>query len=291
MNIFILLFFFGAAILFGSAFLTYKLGWKGVLFLLPVLILLLYLSGFDGSVPSLVSPVVIGSVAGQTFKKKMSLDFFILVSALLMTLAYSGNYYYLKHYKNYDIMKESKGMILEIIKNTEIPNEKKKQITGNIDTLIENANDVAPFSFFVNSLVVSVLGYIMIKILFTKLYGVLETKGLEYFKLNDYTIFLLIIGWFTFLVLDKSEYEILYLAGLNIGLIISFLYLLQALGIIRFLLIKKNKPAHILTFILILILFMSFEAFVFIIILLTGFGALDLWADFRKLNVKPADQH
>jgi hypothetical protein len=290
-NLYFLLVFLGIAILFSSAYATYKFGWKGVVFILPVVVLMLFMTGFNGSIPTLVLPVLVGSVAGQTLKKNMSLDSFILVTALLMTLVYTGNYYYLKQYKDYNIVKESKTQMLEIIKSTDIPKDKKKQLTDNIDTLIAIAEDVAPFSFFVNSLILSALGYFMIQLLFTKLFGTLNIKGLEYFRLNDYAIFILIGGWLSFLVVDKSEYEILYLAGLNIGLIVSALYLVQALGVVRFLLIKKNKPVHIFTLTLILTFILSVEAFVFIIILLTGFGTLDLWADFRKLDIKSADQH
>ncbi len=291
MNLFILLFFFGAAILFGSAIACYKLGWKGAVLLLPAVVLLISLFGFKGSVPTLVSPVVIGSVAGLVFKKDLSFGFFILVSALLLTLIYTGDFYYLKHYKNYNILTESKAQTLEIIKNTDIPKDKKKLITDNIDTLITFVSDIVPFYFFINSLIISILGFIMIKILLTRLFGPFLIKGLEFFKLNDYVIFLLIGGWLSFLVLDKSKYETLYLAGLNTGLIVSALYLVQALGVVRFLLIKKQKPAHVLTLTLILTFILSFEAFIFIVILLTGFGTLDLWADFRKLNVESADQH
>jgi hypothetical protein len=290
-NFYFLLVFSGIAILLGSAYATYKLGWKGAAFLLPVIALLLVISGVEGSIPVLISPVVIGSVAGETFKKELGLDFFILVSALIITLIYTGNYYYLKQYKNFDIVKKSKTQVVEIIKNSEIPKEKKKQLTENIDTLIAIADDVAPFSFFINSLIFSALGYIMVKILFMRLFGPITAKGLEFFRLNDYAIFMLIGGWLSVLLLDKSEHKILYLAGLNIGLIVSALYLVQALGVVRFLLMKKNKPGHILTLALILTFILSIEAFVFIIILLTGFGTLDLWADFRKLNAESADQH
>jgi hypothetical protein len=131
----------------------------------------------------------------------------------------------------------------------------------------------------------------MVKLLFIRIFGPVKTKGLEFFRLNDYAIFILIGGWLSFLLLDKSEHEILYLAGLNIGLIVSALYLVQALGVVRFLLMKKNKPGHILTLALILTFILSIEVFVFIIILLTGFGTLDLWADFRKLNAESADQN
>ncbi len=291
MNLIILAVFIGVILLFGSAYVSYRWSWKGAALLLPGIVLPFLIPGAGSSIPTLISPVLIGFMTGQTLKRKITLDSFLMVSALFLTLVYTGNFYYLKEYKNYNIVTESKTQMLEIIKNSSIPEENKKQLRGEIDAYLEIAEKIVPFSFFINSLVISLFGYFMVKILFSRLFGIFTVKGLEYFRLNDYTIFFLIGSWLSFLIVNRTEHEILSQAVLNAGLMVSALYLVQALGIIRFLLMRKNRPAYMLPLALIVTFILSIEAFIFIIILLTGFGTLDLWADFRKLNAGSMDQH
>ena len=74
------------------------------------------------------------------------------------------------------------------------------------------------------------------------------------------------------------------LAGLNTLLVITVLYFVQALGIIKFFLLKKGLPVIILPMFFIFLGSLSIMAFAFSVFILSGYGALDVWTDFRKLN-------
>ena len=72
--------------------------------------------------------------------------------------------------------------------------------------------------------------------------------------------------------------------SLNIALGISALYAIQALGIIKFYLIRRGLPVFLLPLLIISIILLGISAFIFAATLLTGVGTLDLWADFRKIG-------
>jgi len=111
-----------------------------------------------------------------------------------------------------------------------------------------------------------------------------KSPGLEFFQLHDYFIYALILGWLAVLLVDKSEYAIIYITGLNIALIFSILYLIQSLGIVKYFLIQKGLPLFIIPVTLITILFLGLKVTLFISIILSSVGAIDFWADFRKLG-------
>jgi len=63
------------------------------------------------------------------------------------------------------------------------------------------------------------------------------------------------------------------------------LYLMQAIGIAKFLLARKGLPRFLLPIGLLAVLFFGVEAALFVSIILASLGALDFWADFRKLEI------
>ena len=109
-------------------------------------------------------------------------------------------------------------------------------------------------------------------------------KSLEYYRMNDYLIFLFIGFWALFLILDSDLSPQINILSLNIALMLSILYAIQALGIIKFFLIRKGLPVFLLPVLVVSLIMLGIPAFTFAAILLTGLGTLDLWADFRKLN-------
>ena len=110
------------------------------------------------------------------------------------------------------------------------------------------------------------------------------------FRLNDYFIFVLIAGLAAFrsqLLIDKSNYSVLYSAGLNIALVAALLYFMQALGVVKFFMIKRGVPGYVLPLAAAgMLIHGHVRSRCSCLIMLAGVGALDVWADFRKLTPK-----
>ncbi len=277
----------GLVLILGSTFIFYRWGWKSTLFfLIPVVaVILLSPPPFDELHPLLLSLFIVGITAGYTFREKKSLQFFILISTFIITFLFAGNYYYLKAYKNTDILDKSKESIVAIVNASNIQKSEQEAFLERLDDSLEIVRDIIPFAYFINSLFFSIISFFLIR-LFMKQYipGQEKSPGLEFFQLHDYFIYALILGWLAVLLVDKSEYAIIYITGLNIALIFSILYLIQSLGIVKYFLIQKGLPLFIIPVTLITILFLGLKVTLFISIILSSVGAIDFWADFRKLG-------
>lgn len=238
----------------------------------------------------IVSPVVIGSVAGCSLKYKKSKQFFLIVSACALTALFSASYYSLKWYRNTDILVESKKMFQEMIATSSIPDAERKELMERFDEFTETAREAIPFIHFMYGIVLSAAGLAIIRIALRTLFADADAinRGLEYFLLNDYAIFALIAGWFVVLLADPKDLALAHHAGLNGALIASLLYVLQALGVIKFFLMKKGIPVFLLPLTLFIIMIAGIPFVLFFMIMLVSFGALDLWADFRKLRARSA---
>ena len=78
---------------------------------------------------------------------------------------------------------------------------------------------------------------------------------------------------------------------MNIALIASVFYFIQAIGVIKFYILKKGWPTYTLPMMFMMILVLGGGGIVFFSVLLAGFGSLDLWADFRKLNISTIENN
>lgn len=81
-----------------------------------------------------------------------------------------------------------------------------------------------------------------------------------------------------FILIPSEGFPIL---GLNVMIVLLFVYLLQGLAIIGFFFEKKNVPVILRAFGYVLIFAQQFLLFV-----VTGLGLIDTWADFRKAGKK-----
>jgi uncharacterized protein YybS (DUF2232 family) len=255
----------GLILILSSTFLFYRWGWKSTLFfLIPIgAVISLTPPQFDELHPLMLSLFIVGITAGYTFREKKSLQL----------------------YKNTDILDKSKENIVTIVNASNIQKSEQEAFLEQLDDSLEIVRDIIPFAYFINSLFFSLISFFFIR-LFMKRYiaGQEKSPGLELFQLHDYFIYALILGWLAVLLVDKSEYAIIYITGLNIALIFSVLYLIQSLGIVKYFLIKKGLPLFIIPLTLITILFLGLKVTLFISIILSSVGAIDFWADFRKLG-------
>ncbi len=274
----------GISLIIGSSYIFYRWELKAALIFIPLILFSVMYGDHNKNIPAMLVPFIIGGLCGYTFKTGRSLKFFILSSSLSLAVVFAGNFYYQKIYGNINYLEDSKALMIKLIDSYKLPPHKKKQIIEDFDKMAIIASDLIPFSSFIYSLLLSSMGYLIAKLFYLRIPGFTNIKGIESFRLNDYTIFLLIAGWLLFILSDADRNYIIYYAGINIALITSILYFLQAMGVIKHFLLKKNLPSILLPLSLFIVLIIGLEAAIFVSILLTGLGTLDLWADFRKIG-------
>jgi len=283
----------GLVVILSSAYAFFRWNSRGFFFIAPIAVIgiVFYNQLFSINselLASLLASAVIGGAAGYTLKNKRSLQFFLLIAALGSTGVFTSNFYYLKAAKNVDLFTESRSSFVNYLnRSTEgMGDEKKKELVRQIDQSLEIVRDLVPFSYFLNSLLFAAFTFIVMRMFARRLYDSadIDTKGLEHFRLNDYFIFALIGGWLVFLLVDATASRWIHAAGFNTALIFTFLYLIQAFGIIKFFLLKRKLPMFLLPLIIIMSIVLLNQYVLIAAILLASFGAIDFWADFRKLS-------
>jgi hypothetical protein len=220
----------------------------------------------------------------------------------LFAVSITADYHILKYVKEYDFIDHSAAETAQLLKENKIKMEQvfeqynrseddKKKFLESIDTYIDTlgdrkwvqfAKDMLPFAAFFYSILLTGFSFFLMKKFFLRKYGE-NVKALEFFRVNEFVIFILIAGWGIFIMIDKIQYPTITAIALNAGLAVSVLYTIQAIGIIKFFIMKRKMPVFILPLIIISLMLMPM-VFVFVMAMLTGFGVLDLWGDFRKLN-------
>jgi len=269
--------------LFGSAYFVYD---RGYLAFAAIVLLnaLLFAGGIDlSTVIAFASVMVIGGVSGFVIKKKISLVHYVLIAPFLVTLFFSGDYYY-KLMGGVDMVADSQKQMTDIFLNRDdISNEDKEAATGVINAAMDVLRNIVPFDTFVNALMFSGIGYLAVKFFLFVFKKDTPADALSAFELNGYVVFALIGAW-AVVLLARTENKLLFSIALNGALIISALYLVQAFGIMSFFLKKYNMPDYLIVVLAALLFFLSISAGFFVAILLAGFGLLDVWADFRKIH-------
>ncbi len=288
-----------------SAIIFKKWHWLSLGLFVPIAALPLVKGDLSDGLTLFITPLTIGLVAGWALLKGKSLTVFLITSVLCFSTLFVVEYQVIRQFKGYDMLKVARdGAVLMLDKSDkeldEIfagykSNESEKKILREefrrtVSMLKEEKwlhffRDMLPFISFLYGLFASSLSFYLIRRFFTKDLEV-KSKALEFFKLNDYTIFALIAGWAGVIFLNKNLFPGVSMVFLNIALITSVLYMIQALGIIKFKLLKRGWPTYILPLAIFASLTFSSSAIIFMAVILTGIGTLDLWADFRKLVPK-----
>ena len=292
----------GVILTIAIALIFYRFGWVSSIFCILIIAVPFFFKGYDDIFSFYILPLIAGTMGGWCFKKGLGLDFYITVSSLLFAVSITADYHILKYVRGYDfidhsaaetvrLLKENKINMEQVIGQYSISEDDKKIFLESIDVYIDSlsdrkwiqfAKDMLPFAAFFYSILFTGFSFFLMKKFFLRRYGE-NVKALEFFKVNEFVIFILIAGWGTFIMIDKVQYPIITAIALNAALATSALYTIQAIGIIKFFIIKRGLPVFILPLIIISLMLMPM-VFVFVMAMLTGFGILDLWGDFRKLN-------
>ncbi len=273
----------GLFISIGSAVVLYRGGRAAIGGLAVITALFLFLPGFDIDKLGLLAPLCVGIPGGLAFRKGKSLAWYILAASAAMTFLFSGQFYYQTEIGHIDVLGGLKTQFEQTLRGSDAPDDMKEAMMESFRMWVDGTGkQIIPFLFFMNGLLFAALALPFMSMLFRRLGGA-PLRGLEYFRLHDYAIFALIAGWGAVLLFDGVAGA----AGLNLALCASVLYFVQALGVVKFLLMKRGMPGYLLPVLMAVTLVSGILVFSFILVMLAGLGALDFWADFRKLEKKP----
>lgn len=286
-----------------ATWLFYKTGWYSLILFIPLAATPLLAPGYAGLLGVFIVPAAFGTAGGLCFRSGKGFGFFMTVSTILFSVLFTTEYHALRYLRNTDIIEKARDefvqtieqksgdvdKFLEAYKTPEMtPEQFKAQKTQAIAEIkdskwLQFARDMVPFSSFIYGVLICGLSFMILKKWVMK-NPVPQVKTLEFMKVNDYIIFALIAGWGGFILLDSSRFPALSIAALNLALMVSTLYVAQAMGIIKYFMVGRGLPAVILPLILFTTVALWPPIVIFLTIILLGLGALDLWADFRKLN-------
>mgnify|MGYP005642359467 FL=1 len=139
-----------------------------------------------------------------------------------------------------------------------------------------------PAFLFIGSLISTAANYALVRIAWTRLYGsglFSEGKFSEWICLEN--LVWLFIGSGVALFIGQGEIEE---AGLNVFLVMLFIYFIQGLSIVVYFLKARNVQVFF-WFVLFILIFVQ----PLLIGLVAGLGVFDIWADFRKLRIASAE--
>ena len=283
----------GLLLLAGSLFAARRWGFLALAGVIPAFAVIAYLTAlFHDSFVFLASSLIIGSCTGLLFAGKFSLQRFLITASLLCAAASYGDYTFQSRVMHQNYLEQSKNQAIEYVRASAVTDAEKAALLEWMDQAIPLVQRILPFYYFLTGLFWASCSYLFFSLIFRRrLKGApASAAGIEIFRLSDYLIFVLIASIAAVLAAGH-ERRIVYVTALNALLILATLYVIQAFGVIKFFLMKKRLPLALLPLTVILVPLLGIEATVFAAMLLAGCGALDLWADFRKLNspVKPAD--
>ncbi|MFW5769971.1 MAG: DUF2232 domain-containing protein [Spirochaetota bacterium] len=282
----------GFALVAGTALVVYRYQWKVIVFLIPLLIAAIIIMLSKGETFSyILAPVITGGCAGFTFKNGRGYQFFLLLSTIMLTIFFTLNFYMLKTVKGVDLMQQSRVQFENMLESSEMNAGEKREVMERVDQSMPIIRKMVPFSYFLNVLVFAMISFAFLRYLFSRIgfIKVLEVSGVERFKLNDYSIFILIAGWLIVLLVPSQQYSYVYLPALNIALIMSVFYIIQGTGILKYIFMSRGWPSFILPIIFLVSLLLGPVVILFVIMLLLGIGSVDFWMDFRKISSISAD--
>ena len=277
----------GIGIMVAASLLFYRRRWKSIaviaLFIAPGVFL--YRMSVE-YFPALVAAAAIGIIAGYSMREKKSFQFYLICASCAVGCVLSVNFYALKFGRGIDLFNESRTQFIEYVNKAELPEEKKLELRTSFDAASVLIRELIPFSYFMNGLFFAAIAYAVVRFILRMIADRDAGcgRGIEYFRLNDYLIYTLIVGWLGVMLIDAVRFPWLHALCLNTALIFSMLYVIQAMGIVKYFTIKKGFSFKLVAAVFLAIVLFFNEALIFAMVIMASIGAIDFWADFRKLE-------
>lgn len=179
-----------------------------------------------------------------------------------------------------ETLKEAAASYIQIIEESGESPENLKIIRESVKETIPIAARVFPSFILVSTLMGAVVNFLAVRYLWLRFY-----TG-KYFEGMDASLWMLpdVVVWGLIASIGSMFFgpEISQVAGMNLVIILLFLYFLQGLSVVTHIFKRKKFPkwVWIIAFILIPLNPMFFG-------LVMGMGLFDIWVDFRKIRVTP----
>jgi hypothetical protein len=198
---------------------------------------------------------------------------------------FAADYLYETNYMGASLANEAKTAVQSFLDSGRIDDKQKAEFAEQYKFVMEIMKDLVPFMIFVSALMISFAGFSILDLIFKRILKAENSiKGIENFKVNEWLVFVVIFS-IALIVFDKEgNFYPAKTVGKNILLVMTVVYFIQSLGILKFVLMKKRIPVFIMPLFLLGMAIFSFQVFGFVVMFLAGIGLLDIWADFRKFS-------
>ena len=269
-----------------TAVSVFKMGKYSALWLLPLSVLMIYFSiGYIDILVINLSALAIGSITGFAYRTKRSVQFIVLTSVFLVFGIFAADYLYETNYMGASLANEAETAVQSFLDSGRIDDKQKAEFAEQYKFVMEIMKDLVPFMIFVSALMISFAGFSILDLIFKRILKAENSiKGIENFKVNEWLVFVVIFS-IALIVFDKEgNFYPAKTVGKNILLVMTVVYFIQSLGILKFVLMKKRIPVFIMPLFLLGMAIFSFQVFGFVVMFLAGIGLLDIWADFRKFS-------
>ena len=260
---------------------------SGLITITGVGLALLFLVGPQLAIAFMVAYGIMAAAMAESTRLSFSFEKIIFVSTLvpagltllLLFLGLAGEEgSFMKALEG--TLKEAAASYIQIIEASGESPENLKIIRESVEETIPIAARVFPSFILVSTLMGAVVNFLTVRYLWLRFY----TK--QYFEKMDATLWMLpdVAVWGLIASIGSMFFgpEISQVAGMNLVIILLFLYFLQGLSVVAHIFKRKAFPkwVWIIAFILIPLNPMFFG-------LVMGMGLFDIWVDFRKIRVTP----
>jgi len=178
--------------------------------------------------------------------------------------------------------KDTAESYIQIIEKSGEAPEDVKAFRKSVEDAIPTVARIFPSFILISTLVGAVINFLTVRYLWLRFYPKKYFEGMDVSRwmLPDVAVWVLIasVGSIFF----GPEFS--QVLGMNLAIILVFLYFLQGLSVVTHILKTKAFPkwVWVIVFILIPLNPMFFG-------LIVGMGLFDIWVDFRKIRVLPPD--
>lgn len=282
----------GLSLLIGSAYLCYRWGWTALGGLIAATGAMALAAGGLVNAPVIIGPVFMGGIGGIVFRRGWSFQFFMLVTSLVVTALFVSAFYYVILVAKVDVIAFMREWLTQYLTNTGTTEAARKELLELMVPTREELLQKIPYGTFYYVLLMAGVGFMVLRMYFRRMVGGLTSvKGLEQFVLDDHVIFVLIGAWAGYLLVDKDAFTTVSTVCYNVGMITVGFYFVQALGIIKFAALGRGMPPYIIPVLVLMIVMTGLDVGQYVILFLAGFGALDIWTDFRKFRKDPNEEN
>lgn len=275
-----------AAIMIATAVSVFKRGKYSALWLLPLSVLMIYFSiGYIDILVINLSALAIGGITGFAYRTKKSVQFIVLSSVFLVFGIFAADYLYETNYMGASLANEAETAVQSFLNSGKLDEKQKAEFVEQYKFVMEIMKDLVPFMIFISALMISFAGFSILDLIFKRILKAENfIKGIESFKISEWLVFLVIISIALVVFDNEGKFYPAKAVGENILLVLAVVYFIQAMGILKFVLMKKRIPVFIMPLFLFGMAIFSLQVFGFIVMFLAGIGLLDIWADFRKFS-------